>query len=138
MVGGLEGKSFVLVEFEEGGGAGQVAFLAAAALGLDLAERFEGLLELAREAGAVEAEGGQLRDWGLGAGDLGEQACFEARDAVEAPSSVGEFVDELRFCGSGGLVLIAELLEVAFVGGGVFGGEDSGAGRESMAERVER
>ena len=59
MVGGLPGNSFVLMEFEEGGGVFEVAALALAAVGLDLAERVEGFLELAGEALAVDAEVGE-------------------------------------------------------------------------------
>ena len=50
MIGGLPGNSFVLVEFEQGGGIVEVAALAVGAVGLDLAEHFEAFLELAGEA----------------------------------------------------------------------------------------
>ena len=62
MVGGFPGKSSVLVELEEGGGVFEVAALALGADGLDLAELVDGLLELAGEARAVQAERGQKRD----------------------------------------------------------------------------
>jgi hypothetical protein len=69
---------------------------------------------------------------------LGEQLGFEERDAVEAPSGVGDFVDQLSLGGCGGGVLIEKLLDVALVGFGVLGGQDSGAGSETMAESVQR
>ncbi len=62
MVGGLPGKAFVFMEFEDGGGVPELAALVLAALELDVAELVEGLLELAREAGAVEAEAGECGD----------------------------------------------------------------------------
>ncbi len=74
----------------------------------------------------------------MGAGVLSEQLGFEQRDAIEAPGGVGDFVDQLRLGGGGGLVLIEELLDVALVGFGVLGGQDGGAGGEAMAQRVER
>jgi len=46
MLGGIEGNSFVLMEFEDAGGVFEFALLAFAALGLDGAKLFEGLLEL--------------------------------------------------------------------------------------------
>ena len=67
-----------------------------------------------------------------------EQLGLEERDAVETPSGVGDFVDELSFGGGGGDVLIEKLLDVALVGFEVFGGQDGGAGGEAMAEGVER
>ncbi len=63
-----------------------------------------------------------------GAGDWGEQSGFEERDAVEAPGCVGEFLDELSFGWSGGLVFIQELAAVLLVGDWVFGGQDGSAG----------
>ena len=55
MVGRLPRNSFVFVEFEEGGGVFEVAALALGAVGLDVAERVEGLLKLAGEALALDA-----------------------------------------------------------------------------------
>jgi hypothetical protein len=60
MIGGLPWNSFVFVEFEEGGGVFQVAPLGLGTLGLDFAEQVHGLLELAGEALAVQAESGKL------------------------------------------------------------------------------
>ena len=53
-------------------------------------------------------------DFGVGGrgGGAGEHVGFEQRDAVEAPGGVGEFLDELRFGGSGGLVFVEELAAV--------------------------
>ena len=70
--------------YEELGSFVEMAALQAA-LFLDVAELLERFLELAGEARAVQAEGGELRDWGLGAGVLGKQLGFEEWDAVEAP-----------------------------------------------------
>ena len=117
----------------------EVALFALAAVGLDGAELVERFVELAGEAVALDTDG--LEET-MGVEDseavlAGEEAGFEERDAVEAPGGVGEFADELGFGGRGGLVFIAELAAVVFVGGGVFGGEDGGAGGESMGEGVE-
>ena len=84
-----------MVHFEKGCGAFEIAVTALAALGLDFAKLLQGLLELAGEALAVEANGGESGYGlaGVGAGGRGEQASFEERDAIEAPSGVGEFLD---------------------------------------------
>jgi hypothetical protein len=60
MIGGLPGNSSVFVEFEEGGGIFEVAALALGAVGLDLAELVEALLELPGKALALDAEVGKL------------------------------------------------------------------------------
>src|ERR1700734_566545 len=139
MVGGLPGNSFVLVEFEEGGGVFEVAALALGAVSLDVAEGFQGFLELAGETRVVQAEGseGAVRvddvkfEGSLLGGWVGgaiEERGFEQGDAVEAPGGVGDFGDELGLGGGGGLVFVEELAAVALVGGGVLGGEDGGRG----------
>jgi hypothetical protein len=69
---------------------------------------------------------------------LGEQLGFNEWDAVEAPGGVCDFVDQLRFGGIGGLVLVEKLLDVPLVGFGVLSGQDGGAGRETVAECVLR
>ena len=93
----------------------------------------EALLELAGEALALDAEVGEKRwastmskgpDWGIGGCGASEHFGFEERDAVEAPGSVREFLDELRFGGSGGLVFVEEAAAMGFEGGGVLGGEE--------------
>jgi hypothetical protein len=71
-------------------------------------------------------------------GGTGKQFSFEEWDTVEAPGGVGEFVDQLGLGGVGGVVLVEELLDVALVGFGVLGGQDGGAGSETMAKRVLR
>jgi hypothetical protein len=140
MIGGLPGNSFVLVEFEEGGGVFEFATLAFGAAGLDVAEVVHGLLELAGEPLVVQAEGGEEAmgiddvkvDGGLLGGRMGgagEEVGFEERNAVEAPGGVGDFDDELRLGGSGGLVFIEEAAAMGVVGGSVFGGEDGAGGR---------
>ena len=55
---GVVRNSFVLVEFEEGGGVFEVAALALGAVGLDLAENVQGFLKLAGEPLGMHAEGG--------------------------------------------------------------------------------
>jgi len=151
MVGGIPGNSFVFVEFEEGGGVFKVALLALAALGLNGAELGERFLELAGEALAVEAQGGEGavgvddvegQGWirvGISgrSGGAGEELGFEERDAVEAPGGVGELVDQLGLGGGGGVVLGKELLDVALVCGEVLGGEDGGAAGEAVLKGVE-
>jgi hypothetical protein len=58
MVGGIPRNSFVFVEFGDSGGVFELAAFVLAALMLDIAELVERFLELAGEAGAVEAQGG--------------------------------------------------------------------------------
>ncbi len=137
MAGGIPGKSFALMAQEEFGGFGELAAFQVVTLFLDFAELIERFLELAGEARAVQSERGQLRDQGLGVGVLGKQLGFEEWDAVEAPGGVGDFVDQLSLGGGGGGVLIEKLLDVALVGFGVLGGQDSGLGSETVAQRVE-
>src|SRR5271169_4374620 len=116
----------------------EMAALLAATFLLDVAELLGCFLELAGEARAMESQPGEERDLGLGVGGLGEQVGFEEWDAIETPGGVGDFVDQLSFGWGGGGVLIEELLDVALVGFGVLGGQDGGAGSETMAQRVER
>src|ERR1700688_4795228 len=132
---------------EEVGRFVELAALQAVALLLDVAKLVKGFLELAGEARAVEAKRGEgamsVDDvkvhGGLIGGRVGgaaEEGGFEEWDAIKAPGSVGDFVDELSLGGGGGLVLIEKLLDVALVGFGVLRGQDSGAGGEAMAEGV--
>jgi len=81
ILGGIVRNSFVFVEFEEGGGAFEVVLLAVAAFGLEGAELVECLLELAGEALAVEAEGGEggYGFAGVGAVDGREEVGFQKR-----------------------------------------------------------
>lgn len=53
MVGGLPGKAFVFIKFEEGGGGGEIGMLALAAIGLDRAELVEEI-EVCDEAMGVD------------------------------------------------------------------------------------
>ena len=108
---------------------------------LDLAKLLERFLELAREARAVEAEDGEGAVQGVDVGFHGsdsavEQVGFQGGDAVEAPGGVGEFLGELGFGRGGGLVFVEELAAVLLVGGLIFGGQDSGAAGEAVAEGV--
>ena len=116
----------------------EMAALQAATFFLNVVELLGSLLELAGEARPVESKLGQERDLGLGVGVLGEQLGFEGWNTVETPGGVGDFVDQLSLDGGGGFVVSEKLLEVALVGFGVFGGQDSGAGSETMAQRVLR
>ena len=138
MIGGLPGNAFVFMEFQQICGIAEAVTLFAAAFVLDLLELVESFLELTGEARAVQAEDGELVDGGsvCGVGAFGKEFSFEARDAVETPTGVGEFLDELGFDGVGGLVLVEKILAMLFESGRVFGGQDAGAGSESMAERV--
>jgi hypothetical protein len=149
MIGGLPGDFAVFVEFEEGGGVLEIAALALEPGGLDIAKRVEALLKLPGEALALDAEVGDEamrvddiesdflveRD---GSGGAREDAGFEERDAVEAPGSVGEFLDELGFGGSGGLVFVKKAAAMVFVGGRVFGGQDGGSSCQPVAQGIER
>jgi hypothetical protein len=123
----------MFMEFEESRGLLELALLLATALGLDFAELVQRFLELAGEPVGVEAEGGEsamgVDDIEIDASLLGgwiggaiEERGFERGDAVETPGGVGEFLDELRFGGSGGSIFVEELVAVELVGGGVFGG----------------
>jgi hypothetical protein len=149
MIGGLPGNSFLFMEFEEGGGVPEVAALALVTIGLDIEELVERFLELAGEALALDAEAVEKAmgvddvkvDGGLLGGRIGgaiQQVGFEERDAVETPGGVGELVDELGFGCCGGLVFVEELATMGFIRGWVFRGQDGGAGRQAMAQRVER
>jgi hypothetical protein len=149
MIGGLPGNSFVFMEFEKGGGFVEIATLAVGAVGLDVAKGLQGLLELAGETMALDAEVGDEamgvndiegdflieRDGGGGAR---EHLGFEQRDAVETPGGVDEFPDELRFGGGGGLIFVEELAAMVFKGGWIFGRKDGGCGGQPVAQRVQR
>jgi hypothetical protein len=121
------------MELEESRGLLEVTLLLVAALGLDFAELVQGFLELAGEAVGVQAEScegamgvddievdASLLGWRIGGAV--EERSFERGDAVETPGGVGEFLDELGFGGSGGLVFVEELAAVEMVGGGLLGG----------------
>jgi hypothetical protein len=125
----------MFMELEKSRGLLEVTLLLVAALGLDFAELVQGVLELAREAMGVQSESGEgavgvddvkvdasLLGWWVG-GTVEERG-FERGDAVETPGGVGDFLSELGFGGSGGLVFVEELAAVELVGGGVFGGQD--------------
>lgn len=149
MIGGAPGNTFVFVEFEEGGGLFERAGFARGAAALDVAELVESAVELPGEALALDGEVGEEAvgvddiegDFAIGwdgGGGTGEGVGFEERNAVKAPGRVGEFLDELGFGGSGGLVFVEEAAAMVFVGGAVFGGEDGGGGGQAVAEGVER
>src|SRR5580704_3390805 len=139
MAGGLPGKSFMVMEFEESGAILEVARAALAAGGLDVAETEERFLELAGEATALDAKVG---DEAVGVYDCevagaGEEVRFDERDAVEAPGGVDEFLDELGFGGGGGLVFGEKLGAMRFVCGPILGGEDGRGRGQAMTKGVQ-
>jgi hypothetical protein len=149
IINGGPRNSSVFMEFEEGGGVFEIAAFALGTGGLDFAEGVEGALELAGEALALDTEVGDEamgvddveRDFVIGregSGGAGEDVGFEERDAVEAPGGVGDFGDELRFGGRGGLVLVEKAAAMGVVGGRVLRREDGGGGGEAVAQGVER
>lgn len=73
-----------------------------------------------------------------GCGGAREHLGFHERDAVEAPGSVDEFLNQLRFGWSGGVVFVEEAAAMVFIGRRVFGGEDCGGGGQAVAQGVER
>ena len=120
-VGGWAGGDGDFFDFDLGG-------FGVAALGLDLAELFEGAVELAGESRFVHAEGGEGA--GLLGEAVGEEAGFEGGDAIQAPCGVGEGLDELLFESAEGLEVGEEALEVELELGGVLGGQEGGAAGE--------
>jgi len=139
-------SAFIFAVLEASGGAGEVHVAQVPAISLDESEALDGLLELAREALAVEAEHGEkfvgVDDVEVGAGarvgGAVEEFSFEERDTVEAPGGVGEFLGELLLGGRGGFVLIAELLAMFFEGFEILSDEEGGAAGESMGDGVSR
>ena len=133
---------FVFVVDEEGGGFTELLAFLVAAVFLKAAELVERLLKLAGEARAVERERGERLDDGVRrtvrAGGEIEEASFEERDAAQAPCGVGELLDEEGFSCVGGLIFFLKLPAVLFVGGGIFGAQNGGAGAEAVTERVAR
>lgn len=130
---------------EDFGGIAELLAFELVAVRLEAAEMFEGLVELAGEALAVESEGGEramcvdhVEPKGGPVGGAREQLGFEVWNSIEAPGGVGEFVNELGFGGRGGLVLVEKLLDVAREGGRVLGREDGGASGEAVAQGVKR
>src|SRR5215472_3564323 len=108
------------MEFQDAGGVAELAALAIATFGLDLAEQDKSFLVLAGEASGVEAEANKGLvavddveiDAGLFVGWVGgavEELGFEGGDAVETPGGRGEFGDELGFRCRGGLEFVVEL-----------------------------
>ena len=139
----------MFMELDDVGRVLELLVLAFAAVELDFAEVFEGFVELAGEALAVEAEGGEesmrvdnVEGRGLGAGGWGlgarEEIGFEKGDTLEAPGGVGQFVNECDFSGSGGAVFLDELAAVLLVYGRIFGREDGGAAGQSVSKGIER
>src|SRR5579862_6457904 len=101
MVGGLPGKTFVFIEFEDRGGILELAALAIEAVSLNLAKLVEGFLELAGEPMALHVE---VCDEAMGVDDVevdtrfligrvgsaGEQVGLEHRNTIEAPGGVDQ------------------------------------------------
>jgi hypothetical protein len=151
MLGGLPGNSFVLMEFEEGSGLSELAPLALGAFILNGAELVEGFLELPGETAGVKAECGKEANaidkhvelsvhrgvsFGRQAGGVIEGIGFESGDAVEAPRSIHEFVDELGFGGCSGFVFVEEFAAMIFVSGAVFRAEEGGGGRQPVGQSI--
>ena len=95
-----------------------------------------GTVELAGEAVFVTNEG--VKDISLDRGrGVREKAGFEAFDAAGAPHASGQHVHEDALVMGGGLEIgsegITETLPLGGVFGGGAGGEDQGAGKESVA-----
>jgi hypothetical protein len=118
----------------------RAAALAFGAVGLNLAELVEALLELPGKALALDAEVG---DEAMGVDDVEgnllieregssgarEHLGFKQGDVVETPGSVGELLNELRFGGSGGLVFVEEAAAMGIERRLVFGRKNGRGGR---------
>ena len=72
------------------------------------------------------------------AGSEIKEACFEERDAAQAPGGVGELLDQEGLGGIGRLIFALKVAAVLFVGGGIFGRQDGRLGAQAVAERVAR
>jgi hypothetical protein len=103
--------------YQDFGRIAKLAVFQAAALCLDVAQLFKGLVELAGEAAGVKSESGEdavgIDDvegdflFGIGRRErAGEDIGFEQRNAVEPPGGVGKFLDELGFGGCRGLIFV--------------------------------
>jgi len=124
---------------EEIRGLPELAAFLLLAIGLDLAELLDRVLELAGDAGGVEAEPGDLIDGVLGCErGVGEDGVFELGDAVESPRGVGEKLDHGGFGGGGRFVFFEESRAELLVRGFFFGWYDDGFSSEAMSQRVER
>jgi hypothetical protein len=117
---------------------------------LEVAEFGEGLVELAGEALAVEAqvsegstefiEGGEpgiLVVEGTVVGVLVEEIGFDGCDAKETPAEVGQELDEDGFGLGLRVVLIVEGCDVSFVDFGVLAWNERVLAGEAVAESVE-
>jgi len=156
---GVVGLGFGLMHFDEVGGLFELLVLDGAAGALEVAQEMEGAFELAIETVAVDAEVGEGSGLGVdGGGDgegllnlagrvvegigkaratEGEEIVLKSGDAVEAPCSVGEGLDEVGFGGAVGVVFVGEGLHVALVGFEILTGEDDDLAGETVAEGVE-
>ena len=147
------------MELEYSGGFFHFFFFFFAALGLNLAELLESSFELAGKAMFVAAEVGEGADlfadgsghgqsgldFRVSGGDIGrlfvdaesKKISFKSGDAIDAPGSIGEGLNELLLEGAFGLEVGEEALGVRFIGGVVLSGQDDDVAGESMAEGVE-
>jgi hypothetical protein len=135
------------MEFQQAGGALEVALLLAAALNLHFAEVIHRLLELAGEALVMHAESS---DGAVGVNDVEvncrliggrvggaiEEGGFEGGNAFEAPCGVSEFLREVGLGGSGGFVFAEKATTMRVVRGAILGGEDGGVTGEAVGEGV--
>jgi hypothetical protein len=67
-----------------------------------------------------------------------EEAGFDGGVAAEAPVGGGELADEIELGLAAGVEVGEVVVELGFVFGARFGGEDDGLGGESVGEGVER
>ena len=67
-----------------------------------------------------------------------EAVVLERERSLHEPVGLGHFADEQFFGRVGGLVVIEQVLEQRFEGGGIFAGDDELAGGESMFEGITR
>jgi len=106
-----------------------------AALGLELAELFEGFFELAGEALAVHAQGREGSD--LVRRSRGRAVVFERGDAVESPRRVNEGLHELFLEDADGFEVVEELLCEVLVRVEILGGEDDRVAGQAMSHGVQ-
>ena len=148
------------MHFQDVGGEVEIDRFFFTALGLHVAELFECPFELTRETLLVHAERAQCarlfaEGVGRGEGDVGlgmigddvigmlghaeaEQTVFERGNAVEAPGSVGERLDELVLDHALGLEVVEESLREELVGVEILGRQDDHVTSESVAKSVQR
>jgi hypothetical protein len=136
---GIIGDVAFCVHLENLGGVVHLTPFVFTALGLDLAELLESAVEQTGEALLINTDVGEgvalaveslSEGQGSGGSRLigvdgvemvlggeGKEGGFSGRNAIEAPGSVAQRLDELIFERAFGLELVDEALEMALVGG---------------------